>query len=67
MPFPKTQRELKAAGYVFSNDAACKGCGADIEWWTTPTNRKIPMDPMPSDSSQAVSHWATCPEQAAFR
>jgi hypothetical protein len=67
MAFPKTLDEMKAAGYKFDNDATCRGCGADIEWWITPRGRKIPMDPMTKGASQAVSHFATCNDSESFR
>lgn len=60
MGFPKTLNELKAAAYKFSNDANCKGCVDEIEWWQTPTGRKLPMNPMSTETSPAVTHWATC-------
>lgn len=67
MPFPKTSDELKAAGYSFDNDATCRGCGADIEWWTTPSGKRMPMDPMDRGTSEARSHWSTCPDAPSFR
>ena len=67
MLFPKNFGELKAANYHFDNDAVCRGCGDDIEWWITPTGKKIPMNPMTSDSSPAVAHWSTCTEADSFR
>lgn len=67
MPFPKDFDAMKAAGYRFDNDAACKGCGEDIEWWFTPAGKKIPMNPMPSGSSPAMSHFSTCSEADSFR
>jgi len=67
MAFPQTFDEMKARGYQFDNDAIFRGCGDDIEWWITPTGKKIPMNPMTSGSSQAVAHWATCTEQDTFR
>ena len=60
MPFPKTSDELKAAGYVFENDATCKACGEPIEWYTTPHGRKIPMDPMSKGTDPAITHFSTC-------
>lgn len=65
MPFPTTVEELKAAGYVFSNDANCRGCGSRIEWWTTPKGKKMPMDV--DESGNCVSHWSTCPNAKDFR
>ena len=67
MPFPKTQDEMRSAGYIFENDAVCRGCGEDIEWYTTPTGKKIPMNPMDKGTAEAVPHWATCPDHSSFR
>jgi hypothetical protein len=60
MPFPKDCDALKAAGYIFDNDSTCRGCGAEISWYKTPSGKSIPMDPMERGSSPAVAHWATC-------
>jgi hypothetical protein len=67
MPFPKTLDEMKAAGYKFDNYATCRGCGDDLEWWITPTGKKIPMNPMDRGLSDAVAHWSTCSEADSFR
>ena len=67
MPFAKTLDELKGAGYVFSNYATCKGCGADIEWWISPKGSKLPMEPMSRGTSEAKVHFASCPESDSFR
>lgn len=69
MPFPKTFSALKAAGYVFQNDGRCRGCQRDLEWWRTPSGRKMPFDPMDAskDESPAVPHHATCPNVEEFR
>ncbi len=67
MAFPQTLNELVPSGYKFSNHATCKGCGEDLEWWTTPTGRKIPMNPMSKGSDKAEAHWSTCTEQDSFR
>ena len=67
MPFPKTLDELKTAGYVFSNHATCRGCGVDIEWWTSPKGSKIPMQPMDRGVSEATAHFGVCPEADSFR
>jgi hypothetical protein len=60
-----TLDELRAAGYRFENHAHCKGCGAVIEWWTTPAGKMMPMDV--TDSGVAQAHWATCPKVEQFR
>ena len=65
MPFPKSLEELKAAGYVFSNHAACKGCGATVEWFTTPKGKKMPMDV--DTAGNVVSHFSTCKNAEDFR
>ena len=65
MPFPKTLDELTAAGYRFEGHAHCAGCGALIEWWITPNNKRMPMDV--TDGRKAEAHWATCPKAAQFR
>lgn len=62
MPFPKTDTELAARGYTFDGKAHCKGCNAEIEWWTTPKNKHIPLDP-----GTLVPHWSTCPNAKEFR
>lgn len=67
MAFPKTLDEMVPAGYKFNGEATCKGCGDDIEWWETPTGKKIPVNPMPKSSSEVVPHWATCTEADSFR
>ena len=67
MAFPKDFHELKAAGYVFDNDAECRGCGDAIEWWITPNGKKIPMNPMPTGSTPAISHFSTCSDAPLFR
>lgn len=67
MAFPKTFEEMKAAGYVFDNDATCRGCGDDIEWWITPAGKKLPMNPMSSGWSPATSHFTTCSDVDSFR
>ena len=67
MAFPKTLDEMKERGYVFDNHAECRGCGDAIEWWKTPNDKNIPMNPMERGSSEAVAHWATCSEQDSFR
>ena len=67
MAFPKTYSELRRAGYSFSSHGTCSGCQAPIEWWNTPTKSRIPMNPMPSGESEAVSHFATCPKAKDFK
>lgn len=67
MPFPKTMQDMINQQYKFDDYAVCKGCGEDIEWWSTPRGKKIPMNPMESGSSEAISHFSTCTEAESFR
>ena len=67
MAFPKTFAELTQAKYKFDNHAKCRGCHKDIEWWITPTGKKMPFNLMPDIESPAVSHFATCPDAEEFR
>lgn len=67
MPFPKDFDAMKAAGYVFDNDAECRGCGDSIEWWITPNGKKMPMNPMPTGPTPAISHFTTCSDTPTFR
>lgn len=67
MPFPATLAAMEQAGYKRVNYGRCSGCNAPIEWWTTPKNMPIPMNPMPLPESAAISHFANCPEVARFR
>jgi hypothetical protein len=50
-----------------SKHAECRGCGDSIEWWITPNQKKIPMNPMSRGDDPAVAHWASCTEQDSFR
>ena len=67
MAFPSKLDDMVPFGYTFSDHGICRGCGEDIEWWKTPNNKPIPMNPMKSGSDSATAHWATCPEAESFR
>lgn len=67
MPFPATRDALIAAGYKFENHSVCRGCKQEIEWYTTPADKKAPFDLMPTGDSPVVSHFATCPQRDSFR
>ena len=67
MPFPRTFDEMKSAGYRFDNHSKCRGCGEEIEWWLTPTGKKIPMNLMPKGDSEARAHFSTCTSVDSFR
>ena len=62
MPFPKTETEFIEQGYRFANKGRCRGCHAEIEWWDTPKNKMMPIDP-----GTLEPHWSTCPKAKLFK
>lgn len=52
---PRSVPDMLAKGYQFSNKAACKDCGAEIDWWTSPKGAQLPMN-----SGTALVHMETC-------
>ena len=60
----KTDEDLRAAGYVFENTGICRGetCRQQVEWWLTPKQKHIPLDP-----GTMQPHWSTCPDAPNFR
>jgi len=75
---PEKKQDLEAAGYVFDNDARCRGCGAAIDWWITPRGKKMPMTVKevkderkgafaPVEEFIRVPHWTDCPNAGDFR
>ncbi len=67
MPFPATLAALEEAGWKRSNYGRCKGCRDSIEWWWTPNGERMPMQPMATPESEAISHWARCGTANQFR
>ncbi len=82
MPIPEKKADLEAMGYVFDNEAKCRGCEAAIEWWITPNGKKMPMSVLPLDAQgQKIigasltpvyeyvrrPHFADCPKASEFR
>jgi hypothetical protein len=78
MPLPTKREDLEALGYVYDNDARCRGCDAHIEWWITPKGKKMPFsvkevkrDPdvffSPSVQIERVPHFSDCPTAADWR
>ena len=78
MSLPTKKEDLEAMGYVFDNEAHCRGCGALIEWWITPRDKKMPMSvvevkdeskvfPQPILRVERVPHWGICPRAEDFR
>jgi hypothetical protein len=66
MPFPATMAEMVEQGYVFAGRGACRGCGRPVEWWRTPTGKRMIMDPMQDREATAITHWATCAKADQF-
>lgn len=78
MAIPTKREDLVAMGYVFDNEATCRGCGAPIEWWITPKDKKMPMSvvevkdetktfPQPILRIERIPHWSNCPNAQDFR
>lgn len=74
---PTKKEDLQSAGYMFDNEARCRGCRQAIEWWITPKGAKMPMSVIevregnsnlfPITEIQRRPHWANCPNAAEFR
>jgi len=78
MAIPTKREDLVAMGYVFDNEARCRGCGMPIEWWLTPKGKKMPMTvkevkdesrtfPQPVLGWERIPHWSDCPKADSFR
>lgn len=72
--YPTDSNTLKSAGFVYDNDAACRGCGVNIEWWITPGGKKIPMSTVivgslaTKDRAEMLQpHFTDCPNAGDFR
>jgi ribonuclease HI len=62
-PFPTTVDEAIAEGYTMRHQAVeCRGCPAIIDFWTTPNDKKIPVE-----TGTFNVHFATCPGSEQFR
>lgn len=62
MPFPKTEDEFREQGYVYDGSGLCRGCSVKIDWWYTPDNKRMPVDP-----DTMKPHWSTCPNAKDFK
>ena len=60
----KTQKSIVLV--TVEAEGLCRGCGADILWCRTPAGKMMPVDP-PEEDEQAVTHFATCPDEKQFR
>jgi hypothetical protein len=59
-----SREELEADGYRYSGSSRCNGttCGAEIHWYITPHEKKLPLNP-----DTLEPHWTTCPNTEEFR
>jgi hypothetical protein len=77
MAIPQNREDLMAMGYVFDNEAKCRGCGAPIEWWITPKGKKMPMSVKEVKDGEGffakvtgwvrLPHWSDCEAADQFR
>ncbi len=71
MAIPDTRDGLESLGYKYTGSSACRGCGAEMQWFTTPRGKKLPMSAIPGtedDESQKLeAHWSVCPKANEFR
>jgi hypothetical protein len=63
--WPAERTKLTIAGYRFKYARACRLCRAQIEFWSTPEHKLIPLDRRTDE--RRVPHWSTCPDAAEFR
>jgi hypothetical protein len=78
MPLPTQVKELQAAGYAYEDKGVCRRCGAEIEWWKSPSGAKMPFRVFKIRENEAnpasrvvrlerVVHFADCPKAKKFR
>lgn len=69
--FPNTRAQLEAAGYRFSGESNCRGCGEPMLWFETPRGKKLPMSVVAGtedrDHRILEPHWKSCSEADSFR
>jgi hypothetical protein len=54
-------------GWTADNASDCRSCGAPIMWAKNDkSGKKAPFDPL-HEGDVSVSHFATCPQAAAWR
>ena len=61
----------KTAYVTYQGPGLCKrgtaGCRAAFLWCLTEAGKRMPVDPAPDEAGYYTAHWATCPQQKAFR
>ena len=60
MAFPKIFDELRAANYKFLDYSVCRDCGDEIEWWETPSGKKIPLNHKQRGTDPVEVHFDYC-------
>lgn len=64
---PPTWKELEAAGYVWQSRTNCKNCGKEMEWWTSPAGRWIPVELVAEAGGKRMVHTMLCPKADQFQ
>jgi hypothetical protein len=70
LTWPATRKELYAHGYVRAMhipSRPCRKCGTRIEFWRTPDNQLMPLEPTQGRDAPLLCHFATCPNAKEFR
>jgi len=73
MAIPETTNALREAGWEYSGEATCRGCGERIEWWITPSGKNMPVSVKDVGTIKTgrkeirMSHFSDCPSVNQFR
>ena len=68
--WPATRSDLDRAGFRLELGMLrrpCKRCGTTIEFWRTPNDQYIPLEPVKDDPNLFLCHFGTCPHANTFR
>ena len=75
---PEKREDLVAAGYEFTGEGKCRGCGEYIEWWVTPNGKRMPFRVFEEHANGLFAnsdktgffrrpHWQDCTSADDFR
>lgn len=73
MKWPATSSEMAAEGWLYDNDAVCKGCMMNIEWWISPKGAKTPINTIPPENNLVSNlekrqlHFSSCTAREMFK
>ncbi len=71
MAIPDNRPDLESMGYKYDGSSRCRGCGAMMDWYITPKEKKMPMSEIPGTEEDTLRkiqpHWAVCPKRDQFR